>query len=350
MSRTELLISLEDVAPLFGDEIGDCFLLIASPDVRPYLQINTSNKPNCSLIEFIWLGQESRRDLIEEFCKLQQASLYCSALWIITDEYQHFTPAELKNIKIAAISLFSSPLSSKNLQHIWEITKNTNYQLQLKTESQIVDILDAARKIHFYCPEYSTQSVFEHQEAEYWFSLHGHWRLDSKLFYQLENCLFWTFSSGQFDAQSRFHLEGELLFQGMPVVHRSHEKISLSETLEQFERLAKMRDFPVIASVINGEIQHLHSPIKGYNPFLEELEQLFLKDGDYRKIHEIGFGTHVSCQQLVYDNFLPNERYPGVHFGLGLGGSTDFHLDLICNKIQVLAEMKVDGVVLNLYS
>jgi hypothetical protein len=350
MSRTELLISLEDIAPLFGDKIGDYFLLIASPDVRPYLQISTSNTSNCSLIEFIWLGQESRRDLIEEFGKLQQASLYCSALWITTDEYQHFTDSDLKNIKIAAISLFSCPFSSKSLQQIWEITKNTNYQLQLKIESQMVHILDAARKIHFHCPEYCTQSVFEHQEAEYWFSLHGPLEFGQQTVLPTGEMSVLTDPSGQFNAQSRFHLEGDLLFQGIPVVHRSHEEVSLSETLEQFERLATMRDFPVIASVINGEIQHLHSPIKGYNPFLKELEQLFLKDAGYRKIHEIGFGTHLSCKPLVYDNFLPNERYPGVHFGLGLGGATDFHLDLICSKIQVLAEMKVDGVILNLYS
>lgn len=349
MIEAALVITLDDLTPLFGYELGDYFLLITSPDIRSGIKVATWSMEGCNLFEFTWLGSQSRQNLIAEFRKFSQANLRCSVLWITTDEYEHFTPSELTNVKIAAISFFSSPFITSNLQRILEITKTTNYQLQLDTESRMLDLLESARQIIFQCPGYGTQAVFDHHEAENWFSLHGPLEFGQQTVLPTGELSVLTAPSGQFDGQSNFLLEGQLLFQGVPVVHRSHPEISLSETLEQFRRLTSMRDFPVVASVHKGEIQNIYSPIKGHNPFLIELEQLFSNDVNYCKIHEIGFGTHPSCRQLVNDNFLPNERYPGIHFGLGLGGTTKFHIDLICTGIEVFLDTKSGKALRKLY-
>ena len=47
---------------------------------------------------------------------------------------------------------------------------------------------------------------------------------------------------------------------------------------------------PVIATVNNGLIEKIQSPLNGQNPFLKALHELFEQDERYRKIHEIGFG------------------------------------------------------------
>lgn len=349
MIEATLEITLDDFAPLFGYEFGDCFLLITSPDIRSSLKVS-SGSLDCDISEFSWFGKKSRQNLILEFFKFHQNNLRCSALWITTDEYEHFQPLELGNIKIAAISLFSSPFSIITLQRILDITKKTDYQLQVSTESKMLDLLDSAKQILFQCLEHNTQAYFRHHESNHWFSLHGPLGFGQQTVLPTGELSVLPESSGQFNRKSYFSLNGQLLFQGFPIVHRSHSEIPLSETLEQFKKLASMRDFPVIASISNGEISHLHSPVEGYNPFLVELEKLFLKDDNYRKIHEIGFGTNRDCAQLVYENFLPNERYPGAHFGLGLGGATNFHIDLVCSKIEVLVKLEHNENLQNLYS
>lgn len=40
-------------------------------------------------------------------------------------------------------------------------------------------------------------------------------------------------------------------------------------------------------------------------------------------------------------NFLPNERNPGIHLGLGLGHYTPFHIDLALTGLEVLLESPV---------
>lgn len=343
MSKTILEISPEDFTPLFGAEFGDRFLLITSPNIRSSFRLVPWSENNCTVIEFVWLGSQSRQNLVAQLRQFQQENLYCSAIWITTDEYEHFSVSELKNIKFAAISFFSSSFSVKNLRKIVEITKKTDYQLQLKTESRMLDLLDSSQHMVFRCQQYKTEAVFNHLETEHWFSLHGSLEFGQQTVLPTGELSVLADPSGQFNEKSRFLLEGDLLLEGVPIVHRSHAEVSLSETLEQYKKLASMIKFPAIAKVCNGEIQDLYSPVEDRNPFLIELEKLFSTDSNFCKIHEIGFGTNSYCTLLTGNNFLPNERYPSVHFGLGLGGITRFHIDLVCKKITTLVAVDQNG-------
>ena len=217
--------------------------------------------------------------------------------------------------------------------------KETDYGNEAKIEEGFLHYLDRAVRIRFRSTTFGTDAVFEHQRMEDWFSLHGSLAEGQQVVLPTGELSTLTNASGEFSFDARFPMSGEIVLKGMPVVHRGSRAISVEETKVAFEALASMSQHAAIATVVDGLIESVRSPHPGPNPFCDSLEDLFRNDRRYRKVHEIGFGTNRLCASLEPTNFFPNERYPGVHFGLGLGGYTPFHHDLVCTEIDVLAEL-----------
>lgn len=330
-------IDPSDYLPLFGGDLGNVFLLVTSPDIRKELVVD--NRKNYDLIEYIWTDVDSRTGFIHYLDYFQQKQQYVSTLWITTCEFEHFHPEQLHGIKIAALPFFSAGFSLDALKTSLEIVKGTNYERELEKENLFLSYLDQSNQICFLAPEYGTKAIFKHYEVDHWFSINGPLSYGQQCVLPTGEISALTNSSGDFSYEARFALDGEIILSGMPVVHRGSPVVRRTDTERTFEKLAVMQHYPVIAIVRQGLIEKIQSPFSGQNPFLNALNELFAQDERYRKIHEIGFGMNERCAPLRAGNFFPNERFPGVHFGIGLGGHTSFHHDFICVDLQVIFEL-----------
>jgi hypothetical protein len=121
--------------------------------------------------------------------------------------------------------------------------------------------------------------------------------------------------------------------------------VTRDETDRMYNALANMHQFGVVCRVTDGLIEEISSPTSAPNPLFAVVKSLFELDERYRKIHEIGFGTNAGCARMLSRNFFANERWPGVHCGLGLGGFTPFHLDLACMEMDVMIQSLQGGIV-----
>ena len=197
-------------------------------------------------------------------------------------------------------------------------------------------------------PEHGTLATFEHRRSRYWFSLNGPLEHGQQTVLPTGELSTLTDPAGKFTMDNPFAFDGELLLQGEPIIHRGGQGVSVEETAAAYAAMAHLRTQPVRARVEHGSITEIRPVTQGGTQAARLLADLFDSDERYRKIHEVGFGTSQACLRLREGNFFPNERWPGLHLGFGLGGHTPFHIDLTCTKIEVNLEAP-DGSRLDLY-
>jgi hypothetical protein len=327
-------LPLQLLKALYGDDLGDFFLFVASPAVQKVLTID--NKEMCPAETLSWTGPESRIKLLERLGAL--APLRCSILWITEDEFEHYERVQLANAKLAAISLFSDVRGVTSLPDVLDLVVQTNYASQAAMEGKLIKLILNAQSLRFCSADPKLDACFKHRMTKHWFSLHGPLRWSDQTVLPTGEFSVLTDASGNY-SQASFPLDGEILLKGMPIVHRGSVASSPRSCEALFSELAHMVDHPVIARVEHGWIYELRSLQGETNPFLESLKRLFKQDDRYRKIQEIGLGTNSVCRRLRPYNFFANERYPGVHFGIGLGAHTSFHIDLVCIKTHVFADL-----------
>jgi hypothetical protein len=332
-----VVIRPRDFAPLFGDDLGDVFLLVASPRVRRELCLDPGEHPEVA--ELAWTGPEARAAFLGLLAGLRRDGRRAAVLWIADDEYEHYYPEQIEGAKLGAISYFSGSFSPESLRKTIRVVTATDYHGQLRLEAEFVGLVESSRRILFHCPRYGTTAAFRHQEAEHWFSMHGPLDYGQQIVLPTGELATLTNASGGFDLDSRFPIDGEVVLRGEPIVHRGGRDVTAGQTEAMYEEFSCMRDHAVVLEVECGFIHAARSAGPGPNPLLAVVEKVFAQDRRYRKIHEVGFGTNPECAALAPFNFFPNERYPGVHFGLGLGGYTSFHHDLVCTEVEVLCEL-----------
>ncbi|CAM3690046.1 hypothetical protein KIPE111705_20590 [Kibdelosporangium persicum] len=321
-------------------------MFVASPTVRAAVALD--NRDGRRIEELEWNRDDDRARLIARFAELRAEGLSCDVLWIADDEFEHFLPEHISNVRLAAISFFSSPFSAAALRRYMRIIETCDYANERRIEKALIRCLDVAARIHFRTPVMETHAVFDHRGATHWFSLNGALERGEQTVLPTGELSVLTDAAGDFSLSTPFALDGELVLRGTPIVHRGNRAVTEAETASAYQAMSTMLEYPVIARVEAGVVVGLRSPVRRHNPFAEALERLFSIDERYRKVHEIGFGTNVACAQLASGNFFPNERTPGVHFGFGLGGHTPFHIDLACTQIDTQIEL-TSGAMVDLY-
>jgi hypothetical protein len=345
-STDVVTLSPDALAGLFGGDLGDVFCLVASPAARGVIELRST--PGVEIRELAWEGPESRDALLATIAAVRAAGRRASVLWIADDEFEHYQPEELEAAKLVAISSFSAPLSSRALARSVEIVTTGDYEGELRIENRFMDLLDEAEEIRLACPDFGTTARFRHQVADHWFSLHGPLDWGQQTVLPTGEMSALVNASGEFVEEDSFAIDGRVVLRGQPVVHRGGPGVSLGATGELYDRLSAMADQPAVLELSNGFITGVSAPDGGTNQLVDGLRSLFDQDGRYAKIHEIGFGTNAACDPLVADNFFANERFPGVHLGIGLGGHTEFHIDLVTDAIEVIMVMP-DGEEVDLY-
>jgi len=331
-----------DLIDLYGGTLEDVFLLVTSPEIRRGLGLE--NRRDAVLEELTWHGPQSRADLLAALAGYRARGLGVAVLWIAEDEFEHFLDEQLTHARVAAISFFSTGFTPDRLEGYLRILRAADYPGELRRESVLLKLLDRAHRLEFHTPDLGASAVFEHQRALHWFSLNGGLARGQQTVLPTGELSTLTDASGRFSMNNPFRVDGELVFYGAPIVHRGSRGVSLDETERTYRAMAGMRRHAAIVRVEDGLITGVRGASACGNPFTRALETLFESDERYRKIHEIGFGTNAACTELLPENFFPNERFPGVHFGLGLGGHTPFHIDLTCSQVEVTAHTNAGRV------
>lgn len=327
-------LSPDGLAPLFGGDVGDVFCLVASPAARALIDLVPAAA--VEVREVTWTGPGSRAEVLATLAELRAAGRRASVLWIADDEFEHYQPEELDGAKLVAISSFSAPLDAAALARSVEIVTNGDYDGELRIEDRFVELLDEADEILFTCPEFATTARFRHREADHWFSLHGPLGWGQQAVLPTGELSALVNASGEFVDEDHFALDGEVVLRGQPVVHRGGPAVSLAATGALYDDLKVMAEHPAVLALTDGYITGVSAPGGGTNPLADRLRALFAEDRRYAKVHEIGFGTNVACRPLAADNFFANERFPGLHIGIGLGGHTAFHIDLVTDAVDVV--------------
>lgn len=344
-SDAEQRVALDpaDLRVLFGNDLGDLFLLVTSPDIRETIRL--SSRDGFPVEEISWEGPDTRPTVIQTFRELDAQGRRCSVLWTAADEFEHYLEEDLANVKLAAISFFSDSYSPDSLRRYLQIIGATDYDYELALEEKLLGMLENAERVIFRAPRFGTEATFDHHDAEHWFSLHGVLDWGQQTVLPTGELATLTDPSGEFRFESRFAVNGEIVLKGHPIVHRGNRGVTREETDSMYDALANMHRFGVVCRVTDGLIEEISSPTPGPNPLFAVIKSLFELDERYRKIHEIGFGTNAGCARMLARNFFANERWPGVHCGLGLGGFTPFHLDLACMEMDVMIQTLQGGIV-----
>ncbi len=329
-------LRLSTLLPLYDGDFGDQFLLVASEQVRRSIQL-VSDIPQ-PVHELRWRGAQTRSAFVEQLQDWRAGGQRVSALWIADDEFVHLTDEQADGVKLGAISYFSSGFNAVSLRHYLRIITGTDYVSELAIERRMLSMLEDASALVLRTPALETSCVFEHQETEHWFSLHGPLRFGDQTVLPTGEMSTLADGSGEYDPSSRLPLNGEVVFKGSPIIHRGDRGVSVEHTADTFARLAPMQDLPVVAHIRNGYIHEFSAPVPESKRLRDTFRALVDAEPRYRKVHEFGFGTHPGCADRLRSNFHPNERWPGIHLGLGLGGYTPFHIDLALTEVDVLLD------------
>lgn len=342
----KLTIGPLDFSGLFGDELGDQLLFVLGDEARRCVDVDRGE--GASVEVFAWNDpQASRAALVEHLAARRARGLTTSAVWIASDEFEHFDDDELESARIAALTSYSRPFSPETLAETLRIVRNTDYVDQLRVENEFLRFFDEADHIAFVDSESDRHAVFEHRATEHWFSLHGPLGYGQQAVLPSGELSALVDESGAFSS-GRFPLDGSVVLAGQPIIHRGADDVSVDETQATFRRLSTMSTEPAVVEITEGAISAVEPLHPGRTAFSDALSGLIAAEPRYAKVHEIGFGTNPECADLAASNFFPNERFPGLHLGIGLGGYTPFHIDLVTTRPRIHA-VRADGSAVDVY-
>lgn len=277
------------------------------------------------------------------------------------------------HIKLGVLPLFSTGFSVAKLDKALRIIKQQAYGKESARAGELINRLLGANRVIVKFRRPRTEAVLEfHNGASpvFFFNQTGRieWGHQSVLPNGEVSLL--TNSHGCYSEQSVFKLDGAILFDGYPVLHRGlcpcrtfrpfpaafetraagvptggsdacvslrNNYVPIRNLRSTFKGLSGLDREPIVAKVKKGIIQSVH-PLTRRSQFAAKFEALLAADMRYRKVHEFAFGLSSTREVFVRENFLPNEMRLGVHFGLGLTPYTQFHLDLVCPRVSVFIE------------
>jgi hypothetical protein len=312
--RKLVLVLDEDVPPVLGRVVGDPSVV---PGAYDSVEVHRySGQP--AQVEAV-VG--NRRDVLVLF---------------LSSEFRHVARALLGDGRIAAVTCFSldSPVL---VERYLRVVVASHYDEQARFDERFTRLLASASSIRFRSPSAprckEVTAELRSLARCRWFSLSGSIPFGGQAVLPTGEISALTDRSGAF-GRLGFDLDGEVMLRAMPIVHRGSADVSSRDAEAMYHDLALLADEPAVVVLDRGWVVELRPEDPARLRGTAALERLFVRDDRFRKVHEVGFGSN-SAVRLVAANFFPNERHRGVHFGLGLGGHTDFHIDLVCPQVEI---------------
>lgn len=316
-----MLKSRDVFSYLFGDDIDYGITFYSSLPIADVLELEQDDslvsESSCSILDI--LGEASSSPIV----------------WISESEFVHVAPEKLGQRKLAAIPFFSSGYRDVDLGNVLQIIKGSNYNQQLAIENCLRERLEDADHLEFICQQTKSLCVLKHRNIVNWFSINGPILPGGQCVLPTGELSMLTNSSGEFSKESVFDMDGELVLWGVPIIHRGSGDVTRDFVERQYTLLESLETSAAKLIVEQGAITRLEQ-VRGHDTKgVDALEQVLSLSESYRKIHEIGIGTNSACSPLMRGNHFQNERYQGVHFGLGLGHFTPTHIDIVCPHIDI---------------
>lgn len=319
----------------FGAIPGNHFFLITNSPYRDKFVIDNDGYVSCR-IEVC--------DASEEFPKMIGALPRPAHMLVISPDCLFSSPSESvlgAEAKLLVIPCNSTPISLDDIKYALQVMEETDVVQQQKWADNFFEIGNASEDIRFIDETTGTEAIFEHLSDDYeWFEQLGMIEWGGQQFSPAGEISVLPLVHGDYSADKRLKLHGEITWHGLPLVH-SGKPSFLREDQEYIYRQLKALDISsVIAQVENGTIVHIRSwqDNAASRQVLDMLSALFKVDSRYRIIWEIGFGSNTTMHPLD-GNKLLNEVYGHkngcVHWGLGLTPWTQYHIDLVCPRLLV---------------
>jgi hypothetical protein len=318
---------------LFDHDFGNRTIIGSTPTVSGIV----CRHLNVDRGHLVTAGIGRLRELVLQACHESAIQRnFLTAILVVDADFVHFERASISNAKVACISVASAFDHEKAIKRILRLTETSNYVRQLNDENSLLDFLEMTNCIIFRDCETKAEAVFNHSNLSHWFSLNGPLKFGDQTVLPTGELSVLNSASGTFDCGRRLDITGRLALGGGALVHCGSSDVSPRETRQLFEELAPLRDAKVLADVANGWIDRITPFTHRSKSVVEAFNKLFSHDPRYRLVHEVGFGTNMYAQPLWHDNSVCDERYPCVHFGIGLGGVTRFHIDLLCPYLSIV--------------
>ncbi len=286
------------------------------------------------------------RDSLEGIhAAIREAPRPCHALVISTGNLMVSPPRTLlgDSCKLLVIPAHSTPLDPDDIAHFLDATEHADPGMQKAWADRFFDIGGRSRHLLFVDRRTGTQARFEHRAGHCeWFDQVGEIPWGGQQFAPPGEISCLPMAHGRFDPGRRFALDGEVTFQGIPIVNSGRPSFLRSDQQRIHDALASLVDHAVVARIEAGIVVD-HRPLApGGQPAAAMLDALFDVDSRFRQVWELGFGANTQMQPRP-GNKAPNEAFGAsngcLHFGLGLTPWTQYHIDLLSPETQVCNEL-----------
>lgn len=244
--------------------------------------------------------------------------------------------------RLIAMACNSTPANMDDIVHFWDCVINTDYSEQEKRTENFFFTGENASHLVFVDYVNHTTAKFMHLHDNYlWSEQTGILNDGEQQLAPAGEISVLPLAIQNYDENLRLDINGTIAFHGIPILHNGTPSFTRKDQKRVHGQLAKMSCSAIIATLKDGEITNLAPTTQDAQESADMLQCMFDVDSRYRILWEIGFA--INKQLVLRDgNHAMNEVYGGphgaIHFGLGLTPYTQYHLDIICPRMNVLTD------------
>ena len=326
--RTMITLTPEKI-PNFGDANNANFILLTTRSLMPQFGLATQG---CYSSYNILPIEESLTATVEQLDENSHILVIAPDLLIKSVE-----PEKVGQRKIAVMATNSTPTSLEAIEYFIAAMEKTDTELQQQKTERFFARLERSEGLSFINPRYETKAYLELKPEDEWHEQLGSLSYGQQQIIPSGEISVLPLTHGQFNPQTRLKLNGQVVFDGRPIVHTGQHCDRLKQA-RLFAKLEVLERSPLIATIENGSIVRLETTQANAREAAMALNNLLEADCNYSVVWELGFGINTSFT-LYPGNIAMNEVFGGdemvLHVGLGLTTATEFHLDLLCPGTQI---------------
>lgn len=326
--------------PAFGDHDGHHFCVVTNKEIEGNISVRESG----GFLSY-------RKHTVSEEYSLENllaADIPEKACVVVVSPHVFFQspPQELLGKRrLIAMACNPTPTDMDDIVHFWDCVVNTDHVAQEKRTEEFFAVGENAEYFRFVDFANGTDAKFMHLHESYlWSEQTGILNDGEQQLAPAGEISVLPLDIQNFDENLRLDFNGTIALHGIPILHSGTPSFTRKDQKRVHDRLSSMSKSAIIATVENGAITSIVPSTPESQEAVDMLESMFCVDSRYRILWEIGFA--INNRLVLRDgNHAMNEIYGGthgtIHFGLGLTPHTQYHLDIICPRMNVLTETNV---------
>jgi len=311
----------------FGNPDGAAFCLGTSPSVINYVEL--AKDAAYRDYQIVLLDDDFPAMLRDRIPR------WAHVLVISTDTF--FQSPEDRLIgaerKLLAMACNSTPTDISALRHFLRCVEETDPAAQEEFSNRFFELAEMGETLEYHDAEFGTTAVLQLFVQDLIWNQQAGWvDWGEQQIVPSGEISVLPIEITEFDAALSLPLNGEIVIRGYPILHSGTPSFILRDQKRIYDRLSRLRDNPIKATVETGVITHLEALSGGARDIVDMMESMFAVDSRYRTVWEIGHALNTT-HEILLGNHAMNEVYGGtdgcLHWGLGLTPYTQFHLDII---------------------